>query len=130
MGRPIISYLDTQVATWLAEGKPARLSKKASQQISSSTLLLSPMAVLELQYMFEIGRSLRTARDVQRKLESDLGVIVCQMGLPSIMHTALDESWTRDPFDRIIVANAKANNFSYLISADRLIQQHYPRTVW
>jgi PIN domain nuclease of toxin-antitoxin system len=130
LGRPIISYLDTQVATWMAEGKLARLSEKALRQMSSSTLLLSPIVILELQYMFEIGRSLRTARDVQQKLEADLGVAVCQIGFPSIIHASLDENWTRDPFDRIIVAHAKANNFSYLISSDEKIRRHYPRAIW
>jgi len=130
LGRPLINYLDTQVATWLAEGNLARITQKAMRQMASATLLLSPMVILELEYMFEIGRSLRTARDMQQKLKSDLGVSVCQIGFSSIIHAALDENWTRDPFDRIIVAHAKANNFSYLISADRLIQQHYPRAVW
>jgi PIN domain nuclease of toxin-antitoxin system len=42
----------------------------------------------------------------------------------------LDEKWTRDPFDRLIVANAKANGFAWLISADEHIRNHYPRAVW
>jgi len=114
----------------LAEGKLSRISREAIKQMSSSILLLSPMVILELQYMFEIGRSLRTARDVQQKLNSDLGVSVCDISFQAIIHAALDEHWTRDPFDRVIVANAKVNNFSYLITADRLIQQNYPRASW
>jgi PIN domain nuclease of toxin-antitoxin system len=114
----------------MAEKKLSRVSQKALHHMSSSILLLSPMVVLELEYMREIGRSLFSARDVQAKLESDVGVKVCQISFPSIMQVALDEGWTRDPFDRIIVAHAKANNFSYLVSADETIQQRYPRAVW
>jgi len=33
-------------------------------------------------------------------------------------------------FDRLIVANAKANGFAWLISADEEIARNYPRTVW
>jgi PIN domain nuclease of toxin-antitoxin system len=47
-----------------------------------------------------------------------------------VASAALDEKWTRDPFDRLIVANAKANGFAWLISADEEIARHYPRTVW
>lgn len=43
---------------------------------------------------------------------------------------ALEERWTRDAFDRIIIANAKANGLAYLISADQQVARHYPRTVW
>jgi PIN domain nuclease of toxin-antitoxin system len=35
--------------------------------------------------------------------------------------------WTRDPFDRLIVA--KANGFAWLISADESSRQHYPHAV-
>jgi PIN domain nuclease of toxin-antitoxin system len=46
------------------------------------------------------------------------------------MNTALDEKWTRDPFDGMIVAQAKANGFAFLVSADEEIAEHYPRTIW
>jgi hypothetical protein len=39
----------------------------------------------------------------------------------AIASAALAEKWTRDPFDRLIVANAKANGFAWLISADEEI---------
>jgi PIN domain nuclease of toxin-antitoxin system len=41
-----------------------------------------------------------------------------------------DEAWSRDPFDRIIVALAKVNGLAWLISADEEIAEHYPQTVW
>jgi PIN domain nuclease of toxin-antitoxin system len=43
---------------------------------------------------------------------------------------ALSVSWTSDPFDRIIVGQAKANREAILITADTLIRQHYPAAVW
>ena len=54
----------------------------------------------------------------------------CDIPFATIASAALDEKWTRDPFDRLIVANAKANGFAWLISADEAIRKHYPRTVW
>lgn len=126
----MISYLDTNVAVWLAEGNLQRISPAARGRIESDDLLLSPMVLMELEYLREIERILLPARDLLTKLAHEIGARVCDLDFPSIVDAALDEKWTRDPFDRIIVAQAKANGFAWLISADAEIQSHYPRAVW
>jgi PIN domain nuclease of toxin-antitoxin system len=88
------------------------------------------MVFFELELLFEIKRIKQSARDIQRKVEFELGVRLCDLPFATIAAAALDEKWTRDPFDRLIVANAKANGFAWLISADESIRQHYPRAVW
>ncbi len=45
------------------------------------------------------------------------------------MEHSLKEGWTRDPFDRLIVANAKAANAS-LVTKDERILKNYSRAVW
>jgi PIN domain nuclease of toxin-antitoxin system len=59
-----------------------------------------------------------------------MGLQICTLDFPKVVDAALDETWTRDPFDRLIVAQAKANGFAPLVSADDEIAAHYPRTVW
>jgi PIN domain nuclease of toxin-antitoxin system len=88
------------------------------------------MVLIELEYLHEIGRVRLGARDVLRKLSQEIGLIVCDLSFPSVAEAALDEKWTRDPFDRAIVAQAKANGLALLISADEEIRQHYPRAIW
>ncbi len=124
------AYLDTLVAVWLATGKLSRFSSNTRDLLEGTDLLLSPMAVLELEYLYEAKRIKLPARDIQRKLEQELGVRLCELPFASIAGAALDEKWSRDPFDRMIVANAKANGFAWLISADEEIRKHYPRAVW
>ena len=124
------AYLDTQVAVWLSQGAMDRMSAAATRQMAETNLLLSPMALLELEYLYEIRRILLSAEAVRLKLEHELGVIVCQLDFAAITNAALNEKWTRDPFDRLIVANAKANGLSPLISADEEIRSNYPRAVW
>ena len=124
------AYLDTQVAVWLAQVKFQRLSIGAREQMEKTDLLLSPMALLELEYLYEIQRINLRAQDVQLKLQSELGVRICTLDFSSVVGVGIHENWTRDPFDRLIVANAKANAFSPLISADAKIRKHYPRAVW
>jgi PIN domain nuclease of toxin-antitoxin system len=125
------AYLDTHVAVRLAHGDLTQISQPALDAIARTDLLISPMVLLELEYLFELKKEVRlSVDDVQRKLEYELGVRVCDLDLRAIARIAADEKWTRDPYDRLIVAHARANGLSTLLSADRLILKNYPRTVW
>jgi len=126
----VTAYLDTPVALWLATGKLSRFSSNTRDLLEAADLLLSPVLLLEIEYLFEQKRIKLPARDIQRKMEHELGVSLCQLPFATVAGAALDEKWTRDPFDRMIVANAKANGFAWLISADEEIRKHYPRAVW
>lgn len=126
----MIAYFDTQALVWLAESSLDDISPKVTHVIQQADLYFSPMVLLEIEFLHEIKRCKRSASDIQRKVEYELGVRLCDLPFATIAEAALDEEWTRDPFDRLIVANAKANGFAWLISADETIAQHYPRTVW
>lgn len=126
----MIAYLDTNVVVWLAQGAIARISRKAQGVLERADLLISPMMLIELEYLYESKRIKLPARDVRLKIEHEIGVRVCDLSFLSVASAGLDEKWTRDPFDRMIVAHAKANGLAPLVSADKEIQKHYPRTVW
>lgn len=126
----MIAYLDTNALVWLAQGSLEGISPKADRLLSEADLLFSPMVLLELEYLYEVKRIKLPARDIQRKVEYEAGVRLCTLPFAAVASAALDEKWTRDPFDRLIVANAKANGFAWLISADEEIAQHYARTAW
>jgi PIN domain nuclease of toxin-antitoxin system len=125
------AYLDTHVAVRLANGDLSLISPSALEAMSKTDLLISPMVLLEIEYLFELKKKIKlSAEDIRRKLEFELGVRVCDFSFPEIVKVASREKWTRDPFDRLIVAHAKANGISTLISEDRKIRENYPRTVW
>ncbi len=126
----MICYLDTHVAIWLAEGKKNRLTTEATGLIKRADLFLSPMALVELEILHEIKRSRLPARDLFEKVAHETGLRLCDLPFQTVASAALNEGWTRDPFDRMIVAQAKANGFAWLISADQDFKKHYPRTVW
>jgi len=130
LGKTLIAYLDTHVVLWLSAGKVNRLSAVARGLVEKADLLLSPMALLELEYLHELGRTKFPARDLLKKVSHETNLTLCEIPFPTIVSAALDEKWTRDLFDRLIVANAKANGFAWLISADEEIARNYPRTVW
>ena len=88
------------------------------------------MAALELEFLYELRRIRFRSPEILAKLQLEVSLKVCDLPFERVTQLALFESWTRDPFDRIIVAQAKANGLAYLISTDEAIAAHYPRTVW
>jgi PIN domain nuclease of toxin-antitoxin system len=126
----VIAYLDTNVAVWLAQGALTRVSPRAQQAVEKSDLLISPIVLVELEYLYEVRRIKLPSQDVFVKLQHEIGLRICDLAFPSIATVTVGEKWTRDPFDRIIVAHAKANGLAPLVSADQEIQQHYLRTIW
>ena len=126
----MIAYLDTQVLLWLVEGNTKPLSRDAKRMVEESDLLVSPMATFEFDLLYEIKRVKMPWSDVKTEIEYELGLRVCDLPLSRIVDAARNEGWTRDPFDRIIVAHAKANGLAYLISADENIRKNYQLAVW
>ena len=128
--RLVIAYLDTNVVVWLAQGARARIAPKAQRLVERADLLISPMVLIELEYLYEVHRVTLPARAILLKVGHEAGVRVCDLAFPCVADVVLDEKWTRDPFDRTIVAQAKANGLAPLVSADEEIRKHYPRAVW
>ena len=122
-------YLDTHVVAWLYGGHLNKLSGKALQEITNETLLISPMVVLELQLLFESGRAKDPASKVIASLERDFEIKVCDHPFPRIAASAMEIKWTRDPFDRLIVAQAMANDAT-LLTKDERMRQHYKQAIW
>ena len=126
----MVCYLDTQVVVWLAEANLAKLSQKALSSIETADLRISPMALVELQYLYEIRRIITTPQEILVKLNSETGLVVCDHPFPIVAQVALTETWTRDPFDRIIVAQARANGAAPLVTKDETIRTNYPNAIW
>jgi len=124
-----VTYLDTHVVIWLFGGERHRLSTAATEQIRNEELLVSPAVVLGLQLLHEIKRLRAVALKVIERLSSEIGLAVCRLPFTSVVEQAVAQSWTRDPFDRLIVAQASANDAA-LVTKDGEIRGHYKRSIW
>jgi len=124
-----VTYLDTHVVIWLFGGERHRLSSAATEQIRNEELLVSPAVVLELQLLHEIKRLRAVAFKVIERLSSEIGLVVCRLPFTSVLEHAVKQSWTRDPFDRLIVAQASANDAA-LVTKDGGIRDNYRRSIW
>jgi PIN domain nuclease of toxin-antitoxin system len=129
MDRTEVIYLDTHVLVYLFAGAVNRLAAAARKAIDRHEVLASAAAVLELELLHEIGRLKPTASKLISAVAADIGLRVCDLPFRTIVDHALSEGWTRDPFDRLIVGNAKAAGAG-LVTKDQRIRDNYSRALW
>ena len=122
-------FLDTHVLVWLYEGLFDKIPKPVHDQLNSLALLISPMVELELDFLYEIGRISVSGVDIVRYFNAHFGLTVSNVEFYRIIEEAQALTWTRDPFDRLIVANASIYQ-AKLITKDAKIQKHYPLASW
>lgn len=87
------------------------------------------MVRLEMHYLHEIGRLVPTPFTVIEGLTGPLPLSVGDPSFQQVIAAAEEERWTRDPFDRVIVAQARLAK-APLVTRDRRIHQHYEDAVW
>jgi PIN domain nuclease of toxin-antitoxin system len=112
------------VVVWLYGGLVEQLSEVAKSLINNHELYISPLVRLELQYLYEIERITVLPDIILTDLGDRLGLSICNKDFNLIITQALAISWTRDPFDRLIVAHASVNN-DLLLSKDNNILTNY-----
>lgn len=122
-------YLDTHVVVWLYAGDLSRLSGPAREHIEQNDLLVSPIVQLELAYLKELGRITADSALILETLEHSIGLGLCHQPFSRIVVESIGQDWTRDPFDRLIVAQARVSG-AKLITKDRTIRKHYEQAVW
>lgn len=121
--------LDTHVAVWMATGQRDRISKLALEEIKRGPPTLSPIVLLELQILREIGQVADAPEVILDFLRRELLIVVAETSFDKIVDAARPLTWTRDPFDRLIAASAIAEG-AVLVTADRAIRQHLPSAIW
>jgi len=127
--RKTLVYLDTHVCVWLYAGLVDKLTDAAKRAIDESDLFISQMVRLELQYLFEIGRLKVRGDTIINSLSKSVSLKISDIAFNQIIGEALKLSWTRDVFDRLLVAEAAIEKQGF-ISADRNIQSNFKRTIW
>jgi PIN domain nuclease of toxin-antitoxin system len=129
MERSEVVYLDTHAIVHLYLGELGKFTTAAKRLMEKLVLVAPPAGVLELEFLHEIGRLKPTANEVIDALAQDIGLRVCNAQFRDVVQAAIHEGWTRDPFDRLIVANAKVRNAT-LVTKDENIRLNYKRATW
>jgi PIN domain nuclease of toxin-antitoxin system len=114
--------LDTNALIWLEQGHP----RMRSLARSTRRLYISPANLLELQFLSEAGRIRLRGASVVAIAENDRWVLDDPPSA-SWFTAAVDLSWTRDPFDRLLVAHARLRRWR-LATGDTVLLERLPET--
>jgi PIN domain nuclease of toxin-antitoxin system len=124
-GRPLrepaagpVILLDTNAIIWLDQGH-RRVRRLAAR---GHGVYVSPASLLELQFLEEAGR-IRLRSSTLREVVRDARWVVDDPPAAAWFEQALELRWTRDPFDRLLVAHARLRGWR-LATGDATLIEH------
>ena len=110
--------LDTNALIWLDQGQArSRPLLRGSRQ-----LYISPATVLELQFLIEAGR-IRLREGTLDSVAADDRWLLDDPPAADWFSQALDLSWTRDPFNRLLVAHARLRGWRLATGDSSLLER-------
>lgn len=123
-------HIDTHIAIWLFNAETERLSAAATATLSENLIGYSPMIRHELDLLEQRDRlPAPSASAILRYLGTAFAARESGLAFDTIIDASQPLVWTRDPFDRLIVATAIAEGVP-LITADRDIRDNFENAVW
>lgn len=85
---------------------------------------VSPVSFLEIQFLAEVGRLSVSNPEFTSTVMKDRRFIIDDISLETLVGHALKIDWTRDPFDRLLVAHSLARRVA-LCTTDRAIRSRH-----
>lgn len=122
-------HLDTHVVVWLYINKDDAFPVAVRRLLDTEPLVVSPMVALELDLLFEVGRTEGPAEVVLAGLGRTIGLVTSPTPFVEVVGAATDLTWTRDPFDRLICAQAVTER-AVLLTKDRKIRANLALARW
>jgi PIN domain nuclease of toxin-antitoxin system len=114
-----VILLDTHAAIWLHDDRP----RAAGLIRAGKPLYVSPATLLELQVLTESGRLRLRRGSTPREIIADDRWAQDDPSSVDWFEAALDVGWTRDVFDRLLVAHARMRRWR-LATSDMSIIEH------
>jgi PIN domain nuclease of toxin-antitoxin system len=115
---------------WLYAGLVDKFTPKAIAGIDDNDVIISQFVRLELQYLYEIGRIKVKPDKITEALVNEIDLRISECLLNDIIEEALKINWTRDVFDRLLVAETMRDQSSLLITADKKIREKFRQVLW
>lgn len=120
------ALLDTHFLVWLTLG--SRRLRSFSWIDRYRPWGVSPVSLLEIQFLAEVGRLEVDNPAFTDAVLDDARFIVDEAPLVNLVRQALAIGWTRDPFDRLLAAHSAARR-TPLITTDGTIRRQHPLLV-
>lgn len=122
-------FVDTHVVIWLYEGAIHKFNEKIQKILEENDIFISPFVKLELQYLYESKRAKPRPDQLIESLNQQIGIVIHSVSLIPLIEKAIEENWTRDPFDRLITAHSRLEK-EFLITKDESILNNYQKAIW
>ena len=124
--------LDTQVWLWM-QASPQRFSSATRQMVDDqeNVLLLSPVSAWEISTKYALGRltlPIPPAEYVPSRMKSS-GVDALPLQHSHALQTAVLPWHHRDPFDRLLIAQAQVEDLP-ILSTDRQLAAYDVQVHW
>jgi PIN domain nuclease of toxin-antitoxin system len=117
------AILDTHFVLWIVTGADRLADFPWLERYQPWGI--SPISLLEIQYLAEIGRAEVRNPDFSDALAKDPRFVLDEIPLVPLVRRAIELTWTRDPFDRLIAAHSSVRRLP-LCTIDRNIRLHHP----
>lgn len=121
--------LDTHAVVWLHIGSLDRFTPRARLLLDTEPLRISPPVLLEIDYLYEIGRTTGGSEPVLGHLGESVGLQVADISAADLFRHAATTRWTRDPFDRLIATHARILD-EPLLTHDEAILDNLSQAIW
>jgi len=122
-------FIDTHVSIWLFQKDMKKFSKNAIKLIENNDIIISAMSILELEFLYEINKINYPQDEIISYLQNTIDLKISKNSLENVTKKAVDIKFTRDPFDRIIIADCLVSNLK-LLTRDRNILSNFDNAVW
>ena len=125
--------LDTHTVLWATEEGAARLSPAAKRHIETGDCFFSCASILEMAIKHSLGK-LRLPKDLTVKEYVEFSIeklrlIVLPIRVPESCLVSLLPYHHSDPFDRILIAQAKVNELA-ILSRDSDFDGYDVERIW
>ena len=105
------------------------LGTRAYELARRQPWVISPAVILELEILSEIDRIRASPERVIEAARTVGDLTVSDATFESVVDAGRSLSWTRDPIDRLVTAQAIADG-AKLLTADTIILAHFRDAVW
>ena len=122
-------FLDTHVIIWLYIRDQKPFSQKALNLIDTYDIFIPSISILEMQFLYEIKKLYVNPIDIITELRETISLLTIHTDSADLIQNALPLNWTRDPFDRLIVAETIYHGAT-LLTKDEVIRKNFNNAVW
>jgi PIN domain nuclease of toxin-antitoxin system len=118
----VTCLLDTHFVIWITSNR--RRLRTFPWLAAYEPWIVSPISLLEIQFLTETGRMKSQAVQLAEAIMSDSRFSVDEVSFVAVVQKSLELGWTRDPFDRLITAHSLVRRIP-LCSVDEIILKNH-----